>query len=97
MLFPWAASVEELSGGIYAGLYNPTPATAIGAFIVFVFGLVRGQLDREGIKDSVLETACTTGMIYLILLSAELLRIFMSRAGIRRPPPNGRRDLACRR
>ncbi len=69
-------------GGIYAGFYNPTPAAAIGVFIVFVFGLVRGQLDREAIRDSVLETAGTTGMIYLILLGAELLKIFMSRAGV---------------
>ncbi|WP_425483582.1 TRAP transporter large permease [Halovulum dunhuangense] len=69
-------------GGIYAGLYTPTPAAAIGVFVVLVFGLARGQLDREAIRASVLETAGTTAMIYLILLGAELLKIFMSRAGV---------------
>ena len=34
------------------------------------------------IRDAVLETAGTSGMIYLILLGAELLKIFMSRAGV---------------
>jgi tripartite ATP-independent transporter DctM subunit len=69
-------------GGIYAGFYNPTPAAAIGVFAVFVFGLLRGQLGMREIRDSFHETAATTGMIYLILLGAELLKIFMSRAGV---------------
>ena len=69
-------------GGIYAGLYNPTPAAAIGVFVVFVFGLLRGQLRWGAIRESFLETAGTTGMIYLILFGAELLKIFMSRAGV---------------
>ncbi|MBY6200166.1 TRAP transporter large permease subunit [Maritalea mobilis] len=69
-------------GGIYAGLYTPTPAAAIGVFVVFVFGMVKKQLTRKGILDSLRETASTTGMIFLILLGAELLKIFMSRAGV---------------
>ncbi|KZE29072.1 TRAP transporter large permease subunit [Chelatococcus daeguensis] len=69
-------------GGIYAGLYNPTPAAAVGVFLVAVFGFFRGKLDRAGVTGSLLETAGTTGMIYLILLGAEMLKIFMSRAGV---------------
>lgn len=69
-------------GGIYAGFYNPTPAAAIGVFLVGVFGVFRGKLDRGAVKGSLLETAGTTGMIYLILLGAEMLKIFMSRAGV---------------
>ncbi|SPJ25992.1 TRAP transporter large permease [Palleronia abyssalis] len=69
-------------GGIYAGLYNPTPAAAIGVFAVLVFGLLRRTLGLRDLRDSVLETAATTGMIYLILLGAELLKIFMSRARV---------------
>src|SRR3546814_4222563 len=34
------------------------------------------------LRDSLLETAKTCGMIYLSLLGAELLKIFMSRAGV---------------
>ena len=44
--------------------------------------MLRKQLDLKNLKDSALETAGTTGMIYLILLGAELLKIFMSRAGV---------------
>ena len=69
-------------GGIYAGFYNPTPAAAIGVFAVFIYGVATGQLSLADIRDAVLETAGTSGMIYLILLGAELLKIFMSRAGV---------------
>lgn len=69
-------------GGIYAGLFNPTPAAAIGAFLVAVYGVVRRKLTWKGSVASLLETGKTTGMIYLILLGAELLNIFMSRGGV---------------
>ncbi len=69
-------------GGIYLGFFNPTPAAAIGVFLVFAFGFLQGKLNFPDIRDGLLETASTSGMIYLILLGAELLKIFMSRAGL---------------
>ena len=69
-------------GGIYAGFYNPTPAAAVGVFLVWIYGFFHGHLRWDGLKESLLETAKTTGMIYLILLGAEMLKIFMSRAGV---------------
>lgn len=69
-------------GGIYAGIYNPTPAAAIGVFLVGVYGLLRRRLDGAGFVGAILETARTSGMIFLILLGAELLKIFMARAGV---------------
>ncbi len=81
-VIPVLAIFGIVIGGIYAGFYNPTPAAAIGVFVVFVFGLIQGRLGMAEITGSVRETAGTTGMIYLILLGAELLKIFMSRAGV---------------
>jgi tripartite ATP-independent transporter DctM subunit len=69
-------------GGIYAGIYNPTAAAAIGVFLVAAFGLIMRRLSIRGIGESLLETARTSGMIFLILLGAELLKIFMARAGV---------------
>ncbi len=69
-------------GGIYAGFFNPTPAAAVGVFLVWAYGATRRGLRWAELKDSLLETARTTGMIYLILLGAEMLKIFMSRAGV---------------
>ena len=69
-------------GGIYAGLFDPTPAAAVGVVLVAVYGIVRGAVKLPELKLSLLETARTTGMIYLILLGAEMLKIFMSRGGV---------------
>ncbi|GHB40157.1 C4-dicarboxylate ABC transporter permease [Pseudovibrio japonicus] len=69
-------------GGIYFGLYNPTPAAAVGVFLVMVFGLLQRNLSLSDMIEALKETASTTGMIYLILLGAELLKIFMSRIGL---------------
>lgn len=69
-------------GGIYGGLYNPTPAAAVGVFLVLFFGVVQKNLSRSDFVSALKETAATSGMIYLIILGAELLKIFMSRVGL---------------
>ncbi|SFA80562.1 TRAP transporter, DctM subunit [Poseidonocella pacifica] len=69
-------------GGIYAGFFNPTPAAAIGVFLVWLYGLLRGKLGLSAMSSALMNTAKTSGMIYLILLGAELMKIFMSRIGL---------------
>jgi len=69
-------------GGIYFGYFNPTPAAAVGVVMVVLFGLFRGQMSLQNMREALLETARTSGMIYLILLGAELLKIFMSRGRV---------------
>ena len=69
-------------GGIYFGFFNPTPAAAVGVFLVTVYGIARGAVRLADMRYALLETAKTSGMIYLILLGAELLKIFMSRGGV---------------
>ncbi len=72
--------------GLGLGLFTPTPAAGIGVFLIFVYGL---YLRRYGegltvarIKESLLATAVTSGMIYFILFGAEVLKGFFSRAGL---------------
>jgi len=69
-------------GGIYFGLFNPTPAAAVGVFLVTVLAFVRRSVNLRGMREALLDTAKTTGMIYLILLGAQLLNIFMARGGV---------------
>ncbi|MBD3677723.1 MAG: TRAP transporter large permease [Rhodobacteraceae bacterium] len=69
-------------GGIYGGFFNPTPAAAVGVFLVWIYGWGKGSLKLPALKDALKETASTSGMIYLILLGAELMKIFMSRIGL---------------
>ena len=69
-------------GGIYFGIFNPTPAAAVGVFLVAAYALALRRVDRVGLKNALFDTAKTTGIIYLILLGAEMLKIFMSRGGV---------------
>ncbi len=81
-VLPVLAIFIAVIGGIYFGLFNPTPAAAAGVFLVGVLGIYRGLIKIPQLKAALLETAKTSGMIYLILLGAEMLKIFMSRGGV---------------
>ncbi len=81
-MIPVAVIFGLVLGGIYGGFFNPTPAAAIGAALVWIYGVFKGRLGFGAITGALKETAGTTGMIYLILLGAELMKIFMSRIGL---------------
>ena len=81
-ILPVAVIFGLVIGGIYLGFFNPTPAAAVGVFLVWGYGAARRLVGLAELKDALLQTARTTGMIYLILLGAEMLKIFMSRGGV---------------
>ena len=59
--------------GIYGGWANPTEAASIGAAACAVLAILTGGMRWEGIKKSLIGTANTTAMIFLVLLGADLL------------------------
>ena len=79
---PVAVIFGSVMGGIYFGFFNPTPAAAVGVFLVAAFGVLRGTVTFGEMKAALLDTAKTSGMIYLILLGAAILNIFMARGGV---------------
>jgi len=79
---PVLAIFVVVIGGIYFGFFNPTPAAAVGVFMVTAFGLARRTVGWPQLRTARLDTAKTSGMIYLILLGAQLLNIFMARGGV---------------
>lgn len=85
-LIPVALIFGTMILGLGAGLFTPTPAAAIGVFVILAYGLVMrlwGEgLSLSGIKASLLDSAITSGMIYFILFGAEVLKSFFSRSGL---------------
>lgn len=69
-------------GGIYAGLFSPTEAAAIGAGGALLFTGLRGRLTVATLKAGVEETAELTGMIFLILIGAALFNFFIESSGL---------------
>ena len=69
-------------GGIYFGIFDPTEGAAVGAFGAGVLAFWKGHLDLRGFFSCVKDAAKTTGMIFLILLGAGFLNIFMALTGV---------------
>ena len=65
-------------GGIYTGVFTPTEAAGVGAFGTFCFAMLRRKLNWTTFKSSLLNTASTTGMLFLIVLGAMVLGYFFS-------------------
>jgi tripartite ATP-independent transporter DctM subunit len=72
-VWPVAAIFALMFGGIYGGLFTPTEGAAVGAASTLFAGIVKGELDANGVKMSLLGAAETTGMIFMIFLGADLL------------------------
>ena len=73
--------------GLGFGLFTPTPAASIGVFIIAVYGFVLRGLTGEGLNlaglmRAIRSTAITSGMIYLILFGAEVLKGFFTRTNL---------------
>lgn len=64
-------------GGIYAGVFSPTEAAAIGAGGALLLTALKGRMTRKVLVDGISETALMTGMIFMILIGASLFNFFV--------------------
>jgi tripartite ATP-independent transporter DctM subunit len=64
-------------GGIYTGAFTPTEGAGIGAVGMALIAVFYGGLRWQGFVDTMLETAQTSAMIFVILLGAGVLNAFL--------------------
>ncbi len=88
-LIPVVLTFGSIILGLGLGLFTPTPAAAVGAFIIAMYGVYlrikkgKGEgLTITRLKSSILETGVTSAMIYFILFGAEVLKGFFTRSGL---------------
>jgi TRAP-type C4-dicarboxylate transport system permease large subunit len=67
-------------GGIYGGVFTPTEGAAVGAISMLLVGLATRALGWREILDAIRQTAETSGMIFIILLGAEVFGAFLARS-----------------
>lgn len=70
--------VGIIFGGIYSGTFTPTEAGAVGAFVGLVAAFVLGKVNKDFIKNSVVETLKLTSMVMLIMIGAQIFGRFVS-------------------
>jgi C4-dicarboxylate transporter DctM subunit len=76
-------------GGIYAGIFTPTEAGALGASGALVISLVSGKLTWKGFITAVRDAVETTAMIMLLMVGAYILMHFFAIGQL----PNGLSEL----
>ncbi len=67
-------------GGIYAGIFSPTEAAAIGAFMALVIGVVQGKLGWSELWECFEATLKTTSMLFMIIVCAIIFSYFVVQA-----------------
>ena len=65
-------------GGIYGGIFTPTEAAAVGTAGALFFAVWLGGMRWAGMLECLYGTAEATGMIFLILLGADVLNVFLA-------------------
>lgn len=65
-------------GGIYGGIFSSTEAAGIGACGAFLFALLRGRLTWQVLSNVLVESARTTGMLFMVLIGALLFSSFIN-------------------
>ena len=65
-------------GGIYGGWFTPTEGAAVGMICTALLALARKRLNMSSLFDAIKGTASASGMIFLILLGAEMFNIFLA-------------------
>ena len=69
-------------GGIYAGVFSPTEAGAAAAFGAFVICLASRKLTWVTMRDSLLDAARTTAMIFFVVIGAIIYSKFLAVSGM---------------
>jgi tripartite ATP-independent transporter DctM subunit len=65
-------------GGMYGGVFTPTEAAGVGAMGGFIFALARGRLSWSALRDTLIDSARTSAMLFTILIGASIFANFMN-------------------
>lgn len=72
------AIVIMVIGGIYGGIFTPTEAAGVGAFLAFLLALIRRKVNYESMSTVLLQTVRTSALAFLILIGAHIFNPFLA-------------------
>jgi tripartite ATP-independent transporter DctM subunit len=65
-------------GGLFADLFTPTEAGAVGTFSILLVGIIRRRLTWKHFIASLADAAKTSAMVFLLVVGAEIFGSFMA-------------------
>ena len=68
--------------GIFIGVFTPTEAGAIGAFLAIVITALRRQLTWSVLKNAIVHTLSSTAGVFIVVIGTVLLTRFMALSGV---------------
>ena len=93
--FEWRERIESLGrgvsiiviivvsiGGIYAGVFTPVEAAAVGAVLAMIISALRRKLNLRLLSKALVRSVATTVMIYFIIIGANVFSPFLAHTGI---------------
>lgn len=79
--WPIILLVLGVFGGLFGGVFTPTEAGAVGAFLAFLIAGAKQSLTWTKSKQAIIETIQTTAAIFVIAIGANLLTRFLALSG----------------
>lgn len=81
-LIPASILFIGVLGGIYAGVFTPTEAAGFGVIGTTVIAIMNRKLTVDAFTQCLAQTAINTGMIFVIILGADIFNAFLSLSGM---------------
>lgn len=80
-VWPILLVMVGIFGGLFSGVFTPTEAGSVGAFLACVVALINRSLSWERFRNAILETVLTTAGLLIIAIGASLLTRFLALSG----------------
>jgi len=81
-IWPLPILIFSVLGGIFAGVFSPTEAGAVGAAVAALIALARRSLSWTAVKDALVSTAISTTSIFIILIGSVFFTRFLAISGV---------------
>ncbi|OHZ02708.1 TRAP transporter large permease [Salinicola sp. MIT1003] len=80
---PMMILVVFIISGLYAGIFTPTEAGGVGAFLTLLIAIIRLRSFRQlELRNSLLDTVRTSAMIFGVIIGALIFSKFLALSGV---------------
>ncbi|MCW2737965.1 TRAP transporter large permease [Nocardioides sp.] len=78
LLWPVPVLFGISMGGLYGGLFTPSEAGAVGAFLALVYALATRRLTRAELSDAVSRSVRISAMVFLLVIAGKMFGYFLT-------------------
>jgi C4-dicarboxylate transporter, DctM subunit len=79
---PIAGLILLVLGGIYAGVFTPTEAGAVGCIGALLLMILKGKFSLRNLQYALKETGMTTAAVFLLIIGAQIFSRMLTISGL---------------